>query len=300
VLLENSNFNNNEITDDEANYDECCWAEGWGFVVGDSEGVPTGTNVSHVSSSNNTRGATIFSGGDTTISNSQFDGNYRASPAGLTIWSGGVVTLLNISASNNYNVLGSDIGGGDGLDIFGAWNGGNPGDPYNGSPTHVEIQNSTFSNNGSSAFGYDTVDGVFINIGSGSAKVTGSIFFNNTGYGLTVAGTNTGTLTEYGNYYNHNLLGNFQLGGGTLVTTPLAAGELPGALPAGFTFVSGMNVTAAASGAQVSFDIPAGIVGPFEVLSWDSTQWVEVASSVVDGKVVFTAPGTGIFVLVSG
>ena len=60
-----------------------------------------------------------------------------------------------------------------------------------------------------------------------------------------------------------------------------------------------MNVIAAAAGAQASFDIPAGMVGPFTVLSWNGTEWVEVASSVVGGKVAFTPTGTGTFVLVT-
>ncbi len=291
VLLQNSVFDNNVISDEERLADECCWSLGWGFVVGNGNSVPTGTTLSKVSSNGNTRGATIFSGGDLTITGSQFNQTQYASPAGLTLWSGGIVTLQGISASYNQ--------GGDGVDIFGPWNGGDPTNPYNGSPMHVEIQDSTFSGNDGSVLGYDAVNGVFIVIGSGSATVSGSIFFDNTGYGI--GGVGSGTLTEFGNVFSGNRLGSFGLfGGGTVVSAPLGLAQLPAALPEGWTFVAGMDVITVASGAQLAFDIPSGTGGTLKVLAWSGTQWVEVASSVVGGQVFFAPSGPGIFVLVSG
>ena len=288
-MIQNSKFNNNIITPTEDG-DDTGWSWGWGFDVGNGDAVPFNTIVDGVSSSNNTRGATIFSNGDVTISNSHFDSNTDASPAGLTIWSGGIVTLNNVSASNNI--------GGDGADIYGPNHGGDPGDPLYGSPASIVIQNSVFSGN-AAPLSYDFVDGLWINFGCAGATVSGSVFFGNGGYGL--GGVGCGTLQDYGNYYGGNALGTVQLGagGGTLVTTPVSADQLPGALPPGFIFAAGLNVNTMANGAQVSFDVPVGTIGPLTVLWWNGTLWVEVPSSVVGGKVVFTPTGTGTFVLVT-
>jgi hypothetical protein len=94
----------------------------------------------------------------------------------------------------------------------------------------------------------------------------------------------------------------------TAIITPLKDAELPSTLPEGKTFAASMSVKLmqggaeieeTPSGVQVSFDIPAGMESPFTVLLWNGTEWVEVPSVVVDGKVVFTITGPGTYVLVS-
>ncbi len=294
VSIQNSSFNNNTVTLDELAADDDYWAWGWGLVEGSGtiNGDHLATTLANVNSSGNSRGTTVFSSGDMTISNSTFDNTYQPSPASLTIWSGGVVTLQNISASNNY---------GDGVDIFGVWNGGDPANPLSGgSPAYVDIRDSVFSNNHGEIFGYDTTDGVFCVMGSGGATVSGNIFFNNTGYGFECVGS--GTVVDTGNQYSGNRLGTGRvLGGGTLLSTPLAIGQLPSALPAGYSFVAGMDVLATAAGTQLSFDIPAGTtVGSFKVLQWNGSQWMDVPYTVVDGQVLFTPTSGGTFVLVTG
>jgi hypothetical protein len=92
----------------------------------------------------------------------------------------------------------------------------------------------------------------------------------------------------------------------TAELTPLAETDMPGALADGQTFIaivsvklmqSGVEVGSAPGGAQASFDIPAGDAGPFTVWMWDGTKWVQVTSTLVGGKVVFSVTGPGIFVL---
>jgi hypothetical protein len=39
---------------------------------------------------------------------------------------------------------------------------------------------------------------------------------------------------------------------------------------------------------------------PFTVLFWNGSEWIEVPSQAVDGKVVFTITTPGVYVLVGG
>ncbi|MCJ7432906.1 MAG: hypothetical protein MUO77_05395, partial [Anaerolineales bacterium] len=155
--------------------------------------------------------------------------------------------------------------------------------------------------------------------------------FNNNSYGIWAYGP--GTITDDSNSFSGNdnvfedgaevASGFSGCGGGEnaknpvivtylpqviAVSTLLTDAELPGTLPDGKTFVAGASVKLMLAGeeieewpagVQVSFDIPAGMEPPFTVLSWNGSAWVEIPSAVVDGKVVFTVTGPGIFVLVS-
>jgi hypothetical protein len=94
-----------------------------------------------------------------------------------------------------------------------------------------------------------------------------------------------------------------------VVTTPSTAGDLPESLPAGKTFVAGASLTlmqngeeieSAPGGEQAFFEIPAGMEPPFVVLFWNGSEWVEIPSQVVGGKVVFTVTKPGVYVLVGG
>jgi hypothetical protein len=94
-----------------------------------------------------------------------------------------------------------------------------------------------------------------------------------------------------------------------VVTTPSTAGDLPESLPAGKTFVAGASLTlmqngeeieSAPGGVQAFFEIPAGMEPPFVVLFWNGSEWVEIPSQVVGGKVVFTVTKPGVYVLVGG
>jgi hypothetical protein len=91
-----------------------------------------------------------------------------------------------------------------------------------------------------------------------------------------------------------------------VVTAPSTAGDLPTDLPAGKTFAAGASLTlmqngeeiqSAPGGAQAFFEIPAGMEPPFVVLFWNGSEWVEIPSQVVDGKVVFTITNPGVYVL---
>jgi hypothetical protein len=87
--------------------------------------------------------------------------------------------------------------------------------------------------------------------------------------------------------------------------------DLPGDLPDGNQFTSGLNVTLKLNddvvdgfpqGADmtVAFMIPAGMEGEsFTILRWDGSDWVEESVSVADGYVTTTTNHTGTFVLVA-
>jgi len=91
-----------------------------------------------------------------------------------------------------------------------------------------------------------------------------------------------------------------------VVTAPSTAGDLPADLPAGKTFAAGASLTlmqggeeleSAPQGAQAFFEIPAGMNPPFVVLFWNGSEWIEVPSQVVGGKIVFTITDPGVYVL---
>jgi hypothetical protein len=93
-----------------------------------------------------------------------------------------------------------------------------------------------------------------------------------------------------------------------VVKTPFAADELPGELPTGKSFAAGAKIAlmlggkaieSAPQAVQVTFDIPDGMEPPFTVLIWNGSAWVEVPSQVVDGRVVFSVTGPGVYVLVT-
>ena len=63
---------------------------------------------------------------------------------------------------------------------------------------------------------------------------------------------------------------------------------------------NGEELESAPQGAQAFFEIPAGMEPPFTVLFWNGSEWIEVPSQAVDGKVVFTITTPGVYVLVGG
>ena len=85
---------------------------------------------------------------------------------------------------------------------------------------------------------------------------------------------------------------------------------LPGLLPDGSQYVSGLNVTLAQDGntvepfpagtnMAVAFKIPSGMEGEtFAILRWDGSNWVEESVSVENGYVKATSSNTGTFALV--
>jgi hypothetical protein len=88
--------------------------------------------------------------------------------------------------------------------------------------------------------------------------------------------------------------------------------ELPGALPVGSKFISGIGIVLLQNGSPVnampadtnitlSFDVPSGLTAEtLAVLYWDSaaSAWVEKSVKVTDGKVTLTDAVPGTFVLV--
>jgi len=91
-----------------------------------------------------------------------------------------------------------------------------------------------------------------------------------------------------------------------VVTAPSTAGDLPADLPAGKTFAASASLTlmqggeeiqSTPDGAQAFFEIPAGMNPPFVVLFWNGSEWIEVPSQVVGGKVVFSVTNPGTYVL---
>jgi len=86
--------------------------------------------------------------------------------------------------------------------------------------------------------------------------------------------------------------------------------DLPGALPEGDEFASGLNVTLKKDGSEVnelpvgtsmtvSFMIPAGMEGEtFAIMRWDGSNWVEESVNLENGYVKAATNHTGTFVLV--
>jgi hypothetical protein len=69
---------------------------------------------------------------------------------------------------------------------------------------------------------------------------------------------------------------------------------LPGNLPAGITFVAGLNVNVLdqgqvldqlPAGAGIEMDFPTGQSGQFAVFFWDGSKWVEVTQSLNDADI---------------
>jgi len=89
----------------------------------------------------------------------------------------------------------------------------------------------------------------------------------------------------------------------TVETTPLTEEELPEALPEDKTFADAFELKtdggAPGEVAKASFDAPADLADgdTVTVLSWDGTEWTEVPSEIVDGKVEFKVEGSGTFAL---
>jgi hypothetical protein len=85
---------------------------------------------------------------------------------------------------------------------------------------------------------------------------------------------------------------------------------LPGKLPNGAQYVSGLEVTLMQNGntvsplpdgmsMTVSYKIPSGMEGKtFAILYWDGSKWVEESVTVENGFVKATTSNTGTFVLV--
>jgi hypothetical protein len=72
------------------------------------------------------------------------------------------------------------------------------------------------------------------------------------------------------------------------------ANSLPGDLPAGFTFVTGLNVAVLdqgelldplSTGAGIEMDFPANGTDQFAVLFWNNSQWVEITQSLSEADV---------------
>lgn len=234
---------------------------------------------------------------------------------------GGEDTLLQSSSSDPFDFYGSGIvlmtGEMSATELTASMTGGN-----------ITLNNVIASGN----FG----NGVVIASG-GDVSVTCGTFENNGGYG--VLASLPGILTNDSNTFNGNASGDIYMEGGTrvdkssgcgggeesrrknkdlgpfvpqviAVATPLTLDELPGTLLEGKTFVAGMSVKLMLgdeeidewpAGVQTSFDIPTGMepATSLTVLFWNGTEWVEVPSAIVDGKVVFSITEPGIYVLVS-
>jgi hypothetical protein len=92
---------------------------------------------------------------------------------------------------------------------------------------------------------------------------------------------------------------------GTATLQGLTADDLPGNVPDGSTFASALSVQLSAGEVNlpgsltVSFNV-SGKTGPFAMLHWDGTSWVEVPGTLTeDGHYEATVDFTGTFVLVS-
>ena len=92
---------------------------------------------------------------------------------------------------------------------------------------------------------------------------------------------------------------------GTSSLQGLAADGLPGKVPDGLAFGSELRVQLSEGDANlpgkltVSFNV-SGKTGPFAMLHWDGTSWVEVPGVLTaDGRYEATVDFTGTFLLVS-
>jgi hypothetical protein len=75
----------------------------------------------------------------------------------------------------------------------------------------------------------------------------------------------------------------------------LDANNLPGALPAGTTFVTGLNVTVLNQGqvmkalptsTGIEMDFPSDTAGKFAVLFWDNGKWIEITQSLNEADLI--------------
>jgi hypothetical protein len=277
------------------------------FAIGNGGGAEATSNVGSVIvdggnfSNNRGNGLGAFSDSDvvlnnvTAVGNSSFGasasahnvtvngGNFSYNGLG-GLWAGssGITKFNNVTA----------IGNGDGsIFSFGA-----------GAYGNLEVFCGNYSDN----MGY----GLWIDAEDGNANLRGPVLNGNTrgGYylnsGTVSAGLCPAVDTGERGFKSQN--GQLPVSPVIAETTSLTVDQLPANLPEGKTFVAeltvklmqnGEEVDSAPSGVQVIFDIPAGTQGTFTVLLWDGAKWIEIASTVVNGKVVFMATQPGIYVL---
>jgi hypothetical protein len=270
--------------------------------------------LNDVTASDNAIGAAINTENDVTVTNSHFDSNDDGfgGSTGLNINADGNVTLNNVTANGN-NGDGASIYANNLLIENSFFNDNSGAGLYvsaDDNTLYGTVRNSEFNNN---------AIGIHADTKKGAYYVLTNECNTFSGNGERVVLEGGATQTELGcksvfftpaeggerGFKAQNNLPQLVVSGVFAVSSPL--GELPADLPTGKTFVAGASLTlmqngeeiqSAPQGAQAFFEIPAGMEPPFVVLFWNGSEWVEVPSQVVNGKVVFTVTKPGVYVLV--
>ena len=319
VKLENVSANQNT----DAN------GSGYGIEISNYSSGTTSVTLTNVQANGTGTGASIQSLGDVTVTDSLF--NLNDNSFGLNIAADGNVTLNNVTASDNkgsgVNIYGYSGDHPASVTIQNSFFNGNTANGIYlgyGGPSSVkcsQINNNdigiwadgvgaltndsnTFSGNGK---GVSLINGAteIIKSSGGCVEV---ISGGNQPVGVNQPAGAAGEGGARGFVPQNNLFPQGALVEAQIITVPtdLPLADLPASLPAGKTFAAGADiklalngeeVESAPQGAQAFFEIPAGMNPPFVVLFWNGSEWVDVPSQVVGGKVVFSVTNPGTYVL---
>jgi hypothetical protein len=283
--------------------------------------------LNDVNASDNGIGAAIYGENDVTVTNSVFNSNDDGlETEGLYIGTPGNITLNNVTASGN-NGYGVFIDNSDSIGNTLVENSFFKGNTLVGlyvlnKKSHVingTVKNSQFIENG---MGIEVAGNYALTNECNTFSGNGERVVLQDGATQTELGCKQENPIiqnpvflpseeggERGFEAQNNLVPPLSVSDIVVETAPSTAGDLPESLPAGKTFVAGASLTlmqngeeieSAPGGVQAFFEIPAGMEPPFVVLFWNGSEWVEIPSQVVGGKVVFTVTKPGVYVLVGG
>ena len=320
ISIINSTFNRNfGITVDD-NGNEIY--HGYGLQAVSDSGPIVLTDVE--ANNNYFFGANLETSGYVNISGSSFSNVFYGADIpeeqveGLTVVSGDYVSLSEVAANNN-RMFGADIFA-DNLSGFisvanSVFNNNQSGFGLNAETTgtFISLVNVTAMGNGG--------DGAVLETNCGIVDIEGGTYAGNVGYGLNVTnsflqGTNTATFTPANGLLDYNIVNpagckfasppksSASPAYTSYMTVSQTEGQLPGALGAGNTFISALQLTftsQANGNITLSFPIPAGMEdADLAVMFWDGSGWVDVpGGSVVGDQFVITVSQPGVYVLVS-
>jgi len=278
ALIENSVFNNNAGTNDS-------W--GWGLYMEYGIGDVTIKNVT--ASGNLYEALFVGTTGNVTIKNSQFTNTDDDDGIDLDIDGNAVICDTTISGNANYGLSAGSVSGNLTLNnVIFANNGSGPADDYFfDGPGLVTISSEGCvpSSGGGGGKGGSGLPGSIIPVtGGGSAEFNCELFSSTT---LVLANGDSVT-------FKCPISGSGAL-------SPLGSDALPGGLPEGVTYASGLNAVPSPDGSDtaldgqvvISFIVPEGQESAeLAILYWNGSEWVDLKDATFDdGREVVNGGG---------
>jgi hypothetical protein len=273
ALIEKSVFNDNWGVDDD-------W--GWGLYLEYGIGDVTIDDVT--AARNLYNGLFVGTTGNVTIKNSQFIDTDDDDGIELDIDGNAVICDTTISGNDEYGLDADDVSGNLTLNnVTFTNNGSGPADDYfyggSGTVTIGSVGCIPSSGGGSGKSGSGLPGSIIPVTGGGSAEFNCELFSS-----TTLMLTNGDSVT-----FKCPISGSGAL-------SPLGSDALPGGLPEGVTYASGLNAVPSPAGSDtaldgqvvISFIIPEGQESAdFAILYWNGSEWVDLKDATFeDGREV--------------